>query len=190
MFHCIKLYFIFNWGKISNDLNCYTLFYHTFQYIRILSTTLDSPVILKDSSLVSNNSVRTANKTQPTGIANTNWLMLFKETIAVYTEIHMKQKHTVYGKAGEPFWKRVPKLIFSENIFGVPLGIFSSKIKSWSLASPLLLVILYITIIYFYCYCKKREKTLSRATLDTRAIGLSVPLYVQKCSHCTSKQEV
>jgi hypothetical protein len=67
------------------------LFSHTFQNIRILSTTLDSPVILKDSFLVSNNSVHTAKKTQPTGITKTNWLMLFKETIAVYIEIHMKQ---------------------------------------------------------------------------------------------------
>jgi hypothetical protein len=40
------------------------------------------------------NSVRTAKKTQHFTIAKINWLMLFKEIIAVYSENHTEQINT------------------------------------------------------------------------------------------------
>jgi hypothetical protein len=45
--------------------------------------------------LVFNNSVCTAKKTLHFTITRINWLMLFKEIIAVYSENHMKPINTI-----------------------------------------------------------------------------------------------
>jgi hypothetical protein len=44
--------------------------------------------------LIFKNSVRTAKKTQHFTITKVNWLTLFKEIIAVYSENHMKHINT------------------------------------------------------------------------------------------------
>jgi hypothetical protein len=49
--------------------------------------------------LIFKNSVRTANKTQHFSITKINWLMLFKEIIAVYTENHTKLTDKKYKVA-------------------------------------------------------------------------------------------
>jgi len=45
--------------------------------------------------MISKNSVRTSKRTQHFVITKINWLMLFKEIIAVYTENHTKRVSTM-----------------------------------------------------------------------------------------------
>jgi hypothetical protein len=52
-------------------------------------------------SIIFNNSVRTAKKTQLFTITKINWLTLFKEIIAVFTENHMKSINTLCGQNAE-----------------------------------------------------------------------------------------
>jgi hypothetical protein len=47
------------------------------------------------------NAVLTAKKTQRVNITTINWLTLFKEIIAVYSESHMKPMNTLCGQTAE-----------------------------------------------------------------------------------------
>jgi hypothetical protein len=49
-----------------------------------------NPLKLKLIHIVYENSVRTSNRTPHFTIRNINWLMLFKEVIAVYSKNHTK----------------------------------------------------------------------------------------------------
>jgi lipoate-protein ligase B len=51
--------------------------------------------------IIFENSVRTAKKTQHFTITKINWLTLFKEIIAVYTENHTKHINKLCGKNAE-----------------------------------------------------------------------------------------
>jgi hypothetical protein len=51
--------------------------------------------------MIFKNSVRTAKKTQHFTITKINWLTLFKEIIAVYSENHMKPIDTLCGQNTE-----------------------------------------------------------------------------------------
>jgi hypothetical protein len=53
-----------------------------------------SPLKPKHVWIIFKNSVRTSKKTQLFTITKINWLMLFKETIAVYFDNHMKSINT------------------------------------------------------------------------------------------------
>jgi hypothetical protein len=55
---------------------------------------LINPLKPKPVQTIFKNSVRTAKKTQHFTITKINWLMLFKETVAVYTENHTKHINT------------------------------------------------------------------------------------------------
>jgi hypothetical protein len=47
-------------------------------------------------AIIFKNLARTSKRTPDFTITKINWLMLFKEVIAVYTENHMKSTHTKY----------------------------------------------------------------------------------------------
>jgi hypothetical protein len=57
-----------------------------------------NPLKPKLIQITFNNSVRTAKKTQHFTITNINWLTLFKEIIAVYSENHTKPINTLCGQ--------------------------------------------------------------------------------------------
>jgi hypothetical protein len=61
----------------------------------VLSTIIKSVEIQRAVTLVFNNSARTAKKTQHFIITKINWLTLFKEIIAVYSENHTKPINTL-----------------------------------------------------------------------------------------------
>jgi hypothetical protein len=60
-----------------------------------------NPLKPKLVKIIYKNSVRTAKKTQHFTITKINWLTLFKEIIAVYTENHMKHINTLCGQNSE-----------------------------------------------------------------------------------------
>jgi hypothetical protein len=57
-----------------------------------------NPLKQKLVSILFKNFVRTSKKTQYFTIANINWLMLFKEIIAVHSENHMKPVRSLCGQ--------------------------------------------------------------------------------------------
>jgi hypothetical protein len=60
-------------------------------------TALINPLKLKLGKIIFKHSVRTAKKTQHFTITKTDWLMLFKEIIAVCSENHTKPTNTLCG---------------------------------------------------------------------------------------------
>jgi hypothetical protein len=66
--------------------------YKTRQNVKII---LIKPLKPKHVEIIFNNSVRTAKKTQHFAITKINWLMLFKEIIAIYSDNHMEPINTI-----------------------------------------------------------------------------------------------
>jgi hypothetical protein len=74
--------------RTSNKLLC-VLF---VEFINLL--------LLIGLTLIFSKSARTSKKTQHFTITKINWLMLFKETMPVYTENHTKARNTKFSVTG------------------------------------------------------------------------------------------
>jgi hypothetical protein len=77
--------------KDTEILRCmWLIFIFGYYTLRSHQSSVLNPLKPKLVKIIFKNSVRTANKTQHFTITKINWLTLYKEIIAVYTENHTK----------------------------------------------------------------------------------------------------